>query len=292
MEEVHGQNGHNYLPSQMQQFKDYPFDGNFSALPLQDLTADNLAASAIYCRRDFYKVSLVAGNATYHYADQQFPIPKGKSALVFTNRYMPYRWEIHKGTCQGYICAFTDDFLPPYQKTFAIFDHPAFFIIDHPAAFKTLFDKMIAEQHSDYANKQDLLFLYIQECIHGALKLHPAVPPTPAGRIVRGFQQLLSNQFPLVSPLQEMQLRTPLDFANQLAVHPNYLNRALKTATGKTTTQLITERIMQEARALLLHSDWTILQISDSLGYEEPTHFTKAFRKFSGQTPSSFRKEV
>jgi hypothetical protein len=44
----------------MDQFKDCHFDGNFSALPLQNLTADSLAASAIYCRRDFYKVSIMA----------------------------------------------------------------------------------------------------------------------------------------------------------------------------------------------------------------------------------------
>lgn len=276
----------------MHQFKDYHFDGNFSALPLQNLTADSLAASAIYCRRDFYKVSLISGHATYHCADLQFTIPRGKSALVFTNRHMPYRWEIHSGKCQGYICAFTDDFLPPYQKTFDIFGHPSFFIIDHPASFKRLFDKMIAEQHSDYPNKQDLLFLYIQECIHGALKLRVPVPQSPTGRIITAFQQLLSRQFPLVSPLQEMELRTPMDFARQLAIHPNYLNHALKTATGKTTTQLITERIMQEARALLLHSDWTITQISNSLGYEEATHFTKAFRKFTGKTPTAFRTQV
>jgi AraC-like DNA-binding protein len=276
----------------MHQFNDYHFSGNFTALPLHDLTAENLAASAIYCRRDFYKVSIVSGHATYHYSDQQYAVPTGKSAMVFTNRQMPYRWEIHSGKGQGYIAAFTDDFLPPYQKTFSIFESPAFFVIENTQPFTTLFEKMIAEQHSGYPNKQDLLFLYIQECIHEVLKTNPAPPATPANRIVTAFQHLLANQFPMVSPLQQIHLRTPQAFADELAVHPNYLNRALKTATGKTTTELIITRIMQEARALLIHSDWTIAQISDSLGYEEPTHFTKAFRKCNGKTPTAFRTEV
>jgi AraC-like DNA-binding protein len=101
---------------------------------------------------------------------------------------------------------------------------------------------------------------------------------------------LLAGQFPLAYPYQQVGLRTPRQFAGKLALHTNSLNRVLKEATGKTTTQLINERLMLEARALLVHSNWTISQISNSLGFEEPTHFARAFRAYSGHSPSSLRK--
>jgi AraC family transcriptional activator of pobA len=111
-------------------------------------------------------------------------------------------------------------------------------------------------------------------------------------RLTQAFKSLLNDQFPIINPFQPLVLRTPQQFADRLAVHINYLNRALKENTGKTTTNLISERIVQEARALLLHSNWTINQISYCLGFEEATNFTKAFRKMTGISPSELRKAV
>lgn len=47
---------------------------------------------------------------------------------------------------------------------------------------------------------------------------------------------------------------------------------------------------MLEAKRLLLHTDQSIQQIAASLGCEDQSNFTKAFRKATGETPSRFRK--
>lgn len=78
--------------------------------------------------------------------------------------------------------------------------------------------------------------------------------------------------------------------ATRLAVHVNYLTRTLKAVTGQTTSQLLNERLVQEARALLRHPDWPIGQISYCLGFEEPTHFARFFRKHTHYTPSQVRQ--
>lgn len=130
-------------------------------------------------------------------------------------------------------------------------------------------------------------------CIHGALKLTPLdeLPATSAPeRLVAAFHTLLARQYPIVTPARRLELRTPADFADRLAVHVNYLNRVLKDATGKTTTQLLAERLVQEARTLLLHTDWPISRIGDCLGFAEPTHFAQLFRRVAGCTPSSLRQ--
>ncbi len=275
-------------------------DGYFVAVRLEDFSAKSVAATAIYSRKDFYKISLINGHASYYYRGREHLFKADDWTLVFTNRDDPYRWEVHQGFCSGYACMFTEDFLPLYThirpSDWAVFNGSAqsVFMLSEKekVSFEQLFKKMMDEQESVYINKYDLLFLYVLECIHGALKLKPEAAPrsqTAAARLTDTFKNLLAGQFPLVYPNQQITMRTPQDYAVRLAVHTNYLNRALKEVTGRTTTQFINERIMQEARTLLLHSNWTISQIADSLGFEEATHFTRAFKAYSGQTPSSLR---
>jgi AraC-like DNA-binding protein len=92
--------------------------------------------------------------------------------------------------------------------------------------------------------------------------------------------------------MQQVKFRSPTEFASQLAVHVNHLNRALKEVTGKTTSQLIAERIVQEARALLKHTDWNISEIAWCLGFEELPHFINFFKKNAQITPKSFRMAI
>jgi len=92
--------------------------------------------------------------------------------------------------------------------------------------------------------------------------------------------------------MQSMRLRSPVDFAEQLSVHVNHLNRSLKEITGKTTSQLIAERVSQEARVLLKRTNWNISEIAYSLGFEELSHFINFFKKHFAQTPKAFRDRV
>ncbi len=275
--------------------------GHFSAWRLEDFVAD-LELTGRYSRKDFYKVTLTVGPATYHCADQRLELAPGELALVFTNTQVPYTWEVpDAAACRGFCCVFTEAFLPDHTPRrpgdWAVFapDQPAFFRLSaaQHASFGRLFEKMLAEQDATYTHKYELLYHYLMECIHEALKLVPETPThgaTGAVRLAAAFGALLAGQYPIVTPARRLALRTPQAFAEALAVHVNYLNRALKAATGHTTTQLLAERLVQEARTLLRHTDWPISRISYCLGFDEPTHFTQLFRKVAGCTPSSLRQ--
>jgi AraC-like DNA-binding protein len=103
--------------------------------------------------------------------------------------------------------------------------------------------------------------------------------------------ELLERQFPIDDAHQRMQLRTASEFASQLNVHVNHLNRAIKEVTQKTTSQLIAERIAQEAKILLKYSHWNATEIGFALGFHEATHFNSFFKKQVGLSPLRFRKE-
>lgn len=100
---------------------------------------------------------------------------------------------------------------------------------------------------------------------------------------------MLEWQFPIESPGQRFRLRSAGDFARQLSVHVNHLNRSIREKPGRTTTAHIAERLIGEATALLKHTDWNIAEISYCLGFDEPAHFTYFFKKPTHLAPSAYR---
>lgn len=70
---------------------------------------------------------------------------------------------------------------------------------------------------------------------------------------------------------------------------PAHVTTALTRATGRSAVQWIVSGRMAEARRLLLHSDERIDEISGRVGYADPTHFIRMFRREHGATPAAWR---
>ncbi|WP_338030727.1 helix-turn-helix domain-containing protein [Chryseobacterium balustinum] len=98
----------------------------------------------------------------------------------------------------------------------------------------------------------------------------------------------MERQFPIETTANPPQLKTAQHYAQHLNVHINYLNRAVKEVTGKSTTAHITERIITEAKALLLHTDWSISEIAYALGFEYPTYFNNFLKNKLELIPNHF----
>ena len=79
-------------------------------------------------------------------------------------------------------------------------------------------------------------------------------------------------------------------YARKLRCTARRLGSVCKAVLGKTPQTLIIERVMLEAKRLLLHSDMSVQQVASLLGCDEPSNFTKACRKATGETPSGFRR--
>ena len=82
------------------------------------------------------------------------------------------------------------------------------------------------------------------------------------------------------------------DYATILNVTPNHLTKSVKSITGKSPTQWIDELIVLEAKVLLYQSYLTISEISFELGIEDPSYFGRMFKKYTGNTPTDFRKQI
>ena len=253
-----------------------------------------------YNRRAYYKISLIIGRNRAEYADKVIDIEK--SALLFATPKVPYHYIPQDDNQRGYFCIFTDEFLIKNKSGMVLDDLPIFRPNGYPvfqlsetevAEIDAIFSKMHKELSSDYAYKYDLLRNYVMELIHYGQKLQPvtALYPThtASARVSSLFIELLERQFPIESPQQKLNLRTAKDYAERLAVHVNHLNRVMKENTGKTTTDIITGRIIQEAKILLKQTNWNISEIAFSLGFEEVAHFSNFFKKQTTVTPVAFR---
>jgi AraC family transcriptional activator of pobA len=253
-----------------------------------------------YNRRDFYKISLIIGTGKLYYADKSIDI--NQNALLFSNPIIPYSWESVSEKQEGYFCLFTEDFIGVHDRNqtlqnsplFRIGGSPVFFITDEQVNFLSdIFYKMLAEIETEYAYKYDLLRNYVHLIIHEAMKMQPADSyyshSNASSRIASLFMELLDRQFPIDTPEHVLKLKTANDYALSLSVHVNHLNRAVKEITGKTTSEHIADRIIKEAKALLVHTDWNISEIAYSLGFEYPAYFNNFFKKITNATPGSLR---
>lgn len=271
----------------------------FKAFQIDDDSKD----TRTYSRKEFYKICLTTGKSIINYADRSFE--QEGTILFFGNPHIPYSWETISTTYVGYTCLFSEDFLKQSEHSESLLQSPFFKIDGTPVLeiseeqrlfLNALFQKMIAEQESDYTFKDELIRNYISLMIHEALKLQPSEHYHQAkkatARITSVFLELLERQFPIETFDQPLQLRTAKDYARYLNVHTNYLNRAVKEITGKTTTAHIMERIIAEAKALLQHTDWDIAEVGYSLGFEYPTYFNNFFKKLTGTNPKSLRESM
>ena len=55
--------------------------------------------------------------------------------------------------------------------------------------------------------------------------------------------------------------------------------------------QWINQAIIFEAKVLLKHSDLLVFQISDELGFPNPSFFSKFFKRITGMTPAEYQKK-
>ncbi|MCF0054267.1 AraC family transcriptional regulator [Dyadobacter sp. CY356] len=275
--------------------------GHFNVFEIEKLFDKKTGTRIMpYSRRSYYKISFLQGKNRAEYADKVINI--NGSALLFATPKIPYHWIPEDDNQTGLFCIFTSDFLSKNRAGIILDDLPIFRPGELPVFELTseqseelgyLFRKMHKELQTDYIFKYDLLRNLLLEVIHFGQKLQPASSlssvQNASDRISSLFIELLERQFPLESQEQRLSLRAAKDYADRLAVHVNHLNKVLKETTGSTTTEIISNRIAQEAKILLKQTDWTISEIAYILGFDDLANFSNFFKKQTSFTPMGFR---
>lgn len=275
--------------------------GHFNVFESEKLFDKKTGARMMpYSRRAYYKISWLRGKSRAEYADKVIDIQE--NALLFATPKIPYHWLPEDTNQTGMFCIFTQDFLFSGKTGVSLDELPIFqpgqlpifqLSEEEKKEVEYIFKKMHRELGGGYTYKYDLLRNLVLELIHYGQKLQPlsvlSTTQNASERIFSLFLELLERQFPLESSAQRLVLRSPKDYADRLAVHVNHLNKVLKEMSGSTTTEIISKRLIQEAKILLKQTHWSVAEIAYTLGFDDLAHFSHYFKKQTSFTPLTFR---
>lgn len=144
------------------------------------------------------------------------------------------------------------------------------------------FDFLFREMQENFSDKLYMLQLIGALLTRIATSFHH-IPHTP-----RTNDPLLQKTISLIHK-QFKQNWSLLQYADALHVSTRTLQNRIKQASGKTLKQLVQDRMLKEAKQLLVSSGYNISEIALELGFKEAAHFTNWFKTQSGITPSEFK---
>lgn len=239
-------------------------------------------------------IFLTEGEAIMNIGSETFQISKNECLVVPAGQVFSFHSpDVNK----GYLCNFHNDFIVgkfgknELLKDFeflTVWGNPRIVLSEPNAAFtEQLFKRMLRDYHENGLKNPNIL----QPCFISMLcELNHAYRPlsdstqTLAVNITARFKELLAAHF--------KSSKQVTDYAVMLNITPNHLNKCIRTITGKSPTKWIDEAIILEAKVLLSQTPLGVSEITSELGLDDPSYFSRFFKKYEGQTPLAFRKSI
>ena len=233
----------------------------------------------------------------------------GSHTIVFSCcRVQPYKiyfmvpGQVHRwffyGEVYGYVLNFSTSFFqsfllrPDYLETFSFFNGIADDgVINLPEELQSKIVRIFEEiiQHSTQNNtfRWDIVrVLLLQAFLEIDKHTHtnkPSTIPFFNYTLLKNFQKLVEKHY--------ISLKRPMDYAELLYITPNHLNALCKEHLGITAGEVIRNRVLLEAKRMLVNQNLSISEISYDLNFSDNSYFTKFFKKYEHITPEDFRKK-
>jgi len=202
------------------------------------------------------------------------------------------------GPVDGYIINFSASFFQSFLLRPDYLDNLPFFtgnVDDEVINLNTnlhrqvvdLFEQLVTESNHIGRMGMDLikammlqLFILVARQGEGKQSLAPNYNYT----LLQSFRKLTDKNFAT--------LKLPKDYAALLYITPNHLNAMCNDILGISAGDVIRNRVILEAKRLLVNLDLNITAIAGQLNFADNSYFTKFFKKHTGQTPEEFRKNA
>ncbi|WP_027066755.1 AraC family transcriptional regulator [Maribacter sp. Hel_I_7] len=152
--------------------------------------------------------------------------------------------------------------------------------------FHALLEEMEKEYHSETILKYDALEALLTLML---VKLSRLYEKTKGEKISVEEQHIITLES-LINK-QYKSNRSVVEYASQLYMTPQNLNRITKKAIGKSVSELINEKLIIEIKRYLIYTDMSSEEIAHFFNFYDNSYFTKTFKKAVGETPKAFRKK-
>ncbi len=244
-------------------------------------------------RAQFYHVLWIEKGEGTHYIDFN-PVKLEDNTIIFVPHNSVNIYDI-KGSYQGKAIVFTNSFFCNNNQS-TQFLHTSILYSDLYNIAKLNVKPKSSELNAmETENKKDPDSSHYQ-ILHNIL--HTFLLQAEREIRKQGFKELKPSAnldyLILFKDLLEKNFREEKSvnkYASELSISEKQLHKSTTTLLDKTPKQIIDERILLEAKRLLVHSNQSIKEIAYELGYDEPTNFIKYFRKHTETTPSEFREQ-
>ena len=206
-----------------------------------------------------------------------------------------HNWKLSKDI-NGYIFFHSKQFYESQSLSQTILDYPFFSSIHNPPIlklknnslekFKALFLEIKKEYEADNLLKMRKLHTLVTLTYIELTRLYH-----PVKQVESQLYLLKIKQLEEVIDKNYKTIKYPHEYASMMAMSEKHLNRICRSCLNKTTTDIIADRIILEAKRSLTHTQLSINQVAESLGYDDVSYFSRLFKKRTGETALSFLKK-
>lgn len=208
-----------------------------------------------------------------------------------------HHWEL-SDDIDGYIFTHTKDFYDLHFSHNSISNFPFFQSVQNSPSIElevnqipeivALFEAMLSEYQNKKILKHQVLISYsdIMYAILSRIYLKDQTEQI----VNHGLYSQKFNELEKLIEKHFLTEKSPSKYASMMNITPKHLNRITQSIIGKTTSEVILDRVLLEAKRIMLHTSKTFTEISIGLGYEDYAYFSRLFKQKTGFTPSQFLK--
>lgn len=236
-------------------------------------------------------VFFTKGSGTHEIDFDVFTIQAG--SMFFLQPGQIHHWNLSDDV-EGFVIFYSQEMYNLYFGQKTLQDYPFYSSVNNKpemvfdlAELKAIlpyFNTMIAENKENQMFKQDKIMNLLDTILIAIARKYTVTNLHEAHSYnvkIKSFEGLLEKNFKIE--------KTPSFYASQLHITLKHLNRICNEILQKTTTEVITDRILLEAKRMLMDKKITVNEIATALGYDDYSYFTRLFKKHIGITPSAFR---
>lgn len=248
-------------------------------------------------RHDFFHVVWVTHGSGHHIIDSA-SYEVRPNTLFFMSPGQVHDFQLSDDS-RGYTINFSSEFFSLQLENKKILHEIPVYKLESPipvvylsaeqaAGLQPVMNDMEAECEAEEQGYHDVLRSYLAIFLLKASRFAAPVTGTePVLRnliLARRFKEMLEQNFRTVGEVAE--------YARMLRVTERALNDATRRTMGVTAAKLVRDRVMLEAKRLLLHSDTPISLIADQLAFDDPAYFSRCFKKHTGRSPIDYRQAL
>ncbi|CAM1372457.1 AraC family transcriptional regulator [Tenacibaculum litopenaei] len=259
-------------------------------------------------RHEFYFIAVKIEGKGETLLGHNPDLPDGIT-IFFNSPFQIISWD-HSQDWSGFYIIFSQDFIASSFHFDRLLDDYSFLKIDESIPIKigkndlpevmALYKKIKEEYTSDNKDKFDFIQVYVLQLLNQIKRLfnkkievdriNERIHRTDL-KLLSQFQKHIKESFyPDTKIVGQVNFHSPSYYASILNIHPNHLNAVVKSITGQTALNTIHTHILKLAKAELLQTAKSVKEIAYQLHFDSPSHFGAFFKKHTGSTPITYRK--